>query len=218
VIGSVPLRRHRTDDEHENPAWPGLVDLFAFGMVVMLLLWVQALPEPPKPGGPAPDPRQVGLENLRNHFYGVIKPDDFVWDSKSFVLRLVRFHGREIFFASGRFNLEAGDADAIKAVASQLRLTLAAQPEVVVVVSGTADPTPLVSAVPPRDNIELSALRAAEVSRVLVEQGLQQKLQVVGLGETGSAIGKTVEEMREYRQVFVELKWVERVAPPPQRN
>ena len=34
--------RRRFSDDPDNPAWPGLVDLFAFGMVIMVVLWVGA--------------------------------------------------------------------------------------------------------------------------------------------------------------------------------
>jgi outer membrane protein OmpA-like peptidoglycan-associated protein len=211
MIGGAVARRRQREDGHENPAWPALVDLFAFGMVVMLLLWVQALPEPPKPPPPMPDPRQTGLENVRSGFSGVVNPSDFVWDPTQFVLRLVRFRQREIFFVPGRFNLKAQDVESIKIVARELSARLKDYPQVVVVVNGTADPTPLSSVRPPRDNVELSALRAAEVSRVLVQEGLQQKLQVVGLGEQGDATGKSPQQLQQYRQVFLELKWIEPV-------
>jgi outer membrane protein OmpA-like peptidoglycan-associated protein len=216
VNGIVPLRGRRADDEHENPAWPGLVDLFAFGMVVMLLLWVQALPEPPKPPGSGPE--EVGLGQVQIDLSGVVKPGDVVWDRTSLVLRLVRFKGHEIFFESGKFNLAPTDVESIRTVAQDLRRLFDKYPQVVILVNGSADPMKLFSTVPPRDNIELSALRAAEVSRVLVEEGLQQRLQVVGLGEKGDATGKTAEGLREYRKVFLELKWVEAVAAASQKS
>ncbi len=208
MIRGIAARRRNRDEEHENPAWPALVDLFAFGMVVMLLLWVQALPEPPKPPPPAPDPRLVGLSRFLSGLE-TTSAVDFVWDPKEPILRLIRFRGREIYFDSGRFDLAPEDIAIIRAVARDLSKELVMYPQVVVVVSGTADPSPLVRALPPRDNVELSALRAAEVSRVLVDEGFRQKLQVVGLGETGDAAGKSAEQMQMFRQVFIELKWFE---------
>jgi flagellar motor protein MotB len=202
----VARRRRHTDDEFESPAWPGLLDLFAFGMVVMLLLWIQSLPEPV---GPRPDPRQLGLDRFRGSFGdGEIRSSDFTWDAQSFTLRLVRFGNQEIFFPSARFDLTAADVEAIRRVAGELSGKLAQFPQVVIVVNGTADPIPLRSQHPPRDNVELSALRAAVVSRTLVETGLNGRFQVVGLGEVGLA-SEHSDAMKAYRRVFLELRWVE---------
>ena len=183
-------------------------------MVVMLLLWIQALPEPPKPVPPPPAPQVTGFTGLIKSFSGGgISPSDVVWDGASTTLRIGRFQGRDIFFASRSFDLEEADREAIAATARNLSDKLAKYPQVVVVVNGTADPNVFSDVRPPRNNVELSALRAAQVSQALVDAGLTQRIQIVGLGVTGEK-GKSKDEMKEFRRVFLELHWVETAAKP----
>lgn len=201
--------RRQSEEAQDNPAWPALVDLFAFGMVVMLLLWVQALPEPPKPPPPKPDPAIVDLQKLQGELQerGLHPDEDFEFDRRARILRFVRLGHEEVFFPSGVSDLTVSDIEAIRTTAKTLSSILGKFPQLVVVVNGTADPNPLSRDAPPRDNVELSALRAAAVSKILVEEGLKGRFQIVGLGEIGTAVGKTSEEMKQYRKVFLEIRW-----------
>ncbi len=202
MFGPSPRRRNR-DDEHENPAWPGLVDLFAFGMVVMLLLWVQSIP-PPKPptGGGQPTDPFGGID-----FKGNDIPVVHVGDK----LQIKKFPG-EIYFEQGHYDLKPSDAEALRNMALRLNRALLDRSDVRVVVNGTADPVPLSSAVPPRNNVELSALRAAEVSRTLLDGGLDRQLSIVGLGEQGTLQG-AADQMKELRRVYLELETSRTSAP-----
>ena len=58
-----------------------------------------------------------------------------------------------------------------------------------ITINGTADPRELQSDLPPRNNTELSALRAATVAAVLenAAPGLGQNLRILGLGSKGVA-------------------------------
>ena len=216
MSGGLVGRRGSRDDDQENPAWPGLVDLFAFGMVAMLLLWVSAIPEPPK--GPVLTPQERErlaqvkmLEEVRDVLSDrpVFGKDGLIVEENPPAIRVVRFSGQEIFFNRSEFVLSEGDRRALAQAAVEIRVAIVNRPELIVVVNGTADPEPFrPRETPPRDNIELSALRAAVVSRILAAEGLERRLQVVGLGTRGQAEGKTSEQLQEYRKVFIEL-WYE---------
>jgi len=214
VSGGLVGRRGSRDDDQENPAWPGLVDLFAFGMVTMLLLWVSAIPEPPKDPELTPQERERRAQVEILEGIGKVLKDKPVFGQDALIveqnppaIRVVRFSGQEIFFDSAEFVLSDADRKAIGQAAVEIRVAIASRPELIVVVNGTADPEPFrPRPTPPRDNIELSALRAAEVSRILAAEGLEKRLQVVGLGTRGEAEGKTREQLREYRKVFIELR------------
>lgn len=209
----TPMRRRGESDQHENPAWPGLVDLFAFGMIVMLLLWVQTLPEPPS-GPMLPPEERERLEQLE--LLGTVRDelppslrDGSVLQGSPPALVVRQFEGKEVFFDSAQYSLSDTDRLAVETAAREISRQMADRQNLVVLVNGTADPMALrPSNTPPRDNLELSALRAAEVSRILVEAGLTGRLQVVGLGEQGTAAGRTPEELREFRRVFLELRLI----------
>jgi len=82
-----------------------------------------------------------------------------------------------------------------------------------ITINGTSDPRELQSALPPRNNTELSALRAATVAALLenAAPGLGHNLRILGLGSKGQAkplapADNPDQAYREYRTVSLVLK------------
>jgi flagellar motor protein MotB len=179
------MRPRRNDEEGENAAWPGLVDLFAFGMVVMLVMWFASA----KTGGRDPlleKGREVSRA-LRGSLQADLHSADIVENMDLPGLEVRSYRGQEIYFDTNKFDLSESDRTAISTLGAIVAAAIKNQPAVIVKVNGTADPRPLSRIDPPRNNVELSALRAAEVNQILVSAGLKDRLTVVGLGETGTA-------------------------------
>ena len=186
-------RRHASE-EHDNPAWPGLVDLFAFGMVIILLLWAQAASRTPSAGtetGPASGESRIkerlteisGV--LRAQLGGKVKDVSYAEDPQRVDIRT---HIR--FVQKGTSSPD--QQEEVRSVCRTVIGFVAENDDTLLVISGKADPRPFRKEDPPRDNIELSALRAAEVSRIVFNSAatdkLQERISVRGLGDRGQPL------------------------------
>lgn len=212
------MRTRRRYEESENASWPGLVDLFAFGMVIMLVMWMASAaadpPEGPSTGSEAGAPDDPLLSKGRDvarqvqeALAGGLQHTDIVPKPDLPGLEIRSFQGREIYFRTGAFDLSPADEEAVGQLGEVVAAAIQEQRAVFVKVNGTADPRPLGQLVPPRDNVELSALRAAAVSKILVLAGLRDRLTVVGLGEIGDLrTASTEAELREFRKVYLTLE------------
>ncbi len=212
------MRTHsRYEDADHGIAWPGLVDLFAFGMILMFLLWAEARLRRPDPVARAPI--EIVEEQAAN-VSSLVEADAIgaglnVKRSEGRTLKLEVFGSRQIFFKTGVFDLPPEDVVAVRAAADVLSRVSQSHPSLVFVVNGTADPRKVNSLRPPRDNVELSALRAAAVAKILTDVGLGDRTRVQGLGETGDleaairnaggAENRLDEELGRYRQVTIEI-------------
>lgn len=215
------MLRRRSSDDHENPAWPGLVDLFAFGMVLMGVLWAAASPHA-EPGDArtaleearrrvaeleaenaglksavkgaeealdrlARTRAQALLDRLRGALpASEVRFGDLLPDSPEFAIEAVG--GRTPTFDKAKAILHDDDRALLARAAELLGPYVAADPALTLVIRGTADPRPLTSPAHPRDNVELSALRAADTAKALGAGSnvmTMGKLSVVGLGEVG---------------------------------
>jgi|GEM_PF-2226271 flagellar motor protein MotB len=284
----------RRREDAENPAWPGLVDIFGFTLAFLLLLWFaanwpqkvenlekktqdlgaqiasmsannQRLQEINR--GLAAKLRQQGLVNqdltgkisqleeskknleaqaglLRAHNLDLngqvaqltqekaalkdIGLKD--WEELLKLLQgklakkkmLVIPHKNEkeieiqgqprVTFATMKYELSPFDKQRLEVLAPIL-YELRQKKKFFITINGTADPRELQNAAPPRNNSELSALRAATVAALLEKAapGLGRYLRVTGLGVKGQerflAPGENPEEIyRQYRRVSLVLK------------
>ena len=217
----MTMLRRRSSDDHENPAWPGLVDLFAFGMVLMGVLWAAAAPAADAGDSRAElekarqriaelESENAGLKSvvkgaeealdrlararaqaLLDRLRAAIPASDVRFgellpDSPEFAIEAVG--GRTPTFDKAKAILHDDDRALLVRAAELLGPHVAADPALTLVIRGTADPRPLTSPVHPRDNVELSALRAADTAKALgagSDVMTMGKLSVVGLGEVG---------------------------------
>jgi flagellar motor protein MotB len=203
--------------EGGNPAWPGLVDIFIFTMVLILIGYAQT-----KPTGTTADLKAEiarlnqqlskmesekklledkidglkdqlasGLTNTaRKKLAGLSDELAKKIDNNDFNIKFnpedleiaVNAASEEITFDKGKYDLKENDISRLANFAKSLQVNVTK--EFVVVINGEADPRILRSMVPPRNNTELSALRAATVMAIVegAAPGLGQNLQVVGLG------------------------------------
>src|SRR5206468_8440142 len=196
------MRSRRSHEDGENAAWPGLVDLFAFGMVIMLVMWLAATnvgpSAPPTPGGGTNDPllakgRELATQ-LRGELQKSLLPTDLQEKPDLPGVELRSYHRKEVYFDTKKYELADNDREAITNLGKVVADAIESRPAVFVQVNGTADPRPFFQQVPPRDNVELSALRAAEVSKILIGAGLKNRLNVVGLGETGTLVAGATDD------------------------
>lgn len=234
-------RRGKSDTEEEGPAWPGLVDLFAFGMAVMTLLWIMSLVAERSRGDQARKQvkdltlsLQERLNNRKQKALEMLKdiPGLSVKDPESpdGILRLdiVAHDGillqatvpsqDKVTFVTQKYDLEVGKADRIVAVARAMKSRgFFNDPARILVVEGEADPRPfLTTHGVPRDNVDLSALRAATVSKLLLQAEIPaNQIEVVGLGarsqQSARRVGETLEEyerrLEEFRRVRLSLRF-----------
>jgi flagellar motor protein MotB len=115
-------------------------------------------------------------------------------------------------FETNRYQLSPYDTQRLEALAPIL-YELRQKKQFFITINGTADPRELHNLAPPRNNTELSALRAAAVAALMVKAapGLGQYLRVTGLGVKGHvrqlAPGENPDEAyRQYRTVNLVLK------------
>jgi flagellar motor protein MotB len=115
-------------------------------------------------------------------------------------------------FATNRYELSPYDKQRLDALAPIL-YELRQKKKFFITINGTADPRELHNINPPRNNTELSALRAAAVAALMVKAapGLGQYLRVTGLGVKGHtrklAPGENPDmAYRQYRTVNLVLK------------
>jgi flagellar motor protein MotB len=117
----------------------------------------------------------------------------------------------KITFETMKFDLSEADQDLLERLAPILR-DLRQSKKFFITINGTADPRELNRDFPPRNNAELSALRAATVGTVLEDgaTGLGQHLRILGLGSRGMSKTFPSEnldtEYRQYRTVSLVLK------------
>lgn len=117
----------------------------------------------------------------------------------------------KITFETMKFDLSDVDQDLLERLAPILR-DLRQSKKFFITINGTADPRELNRDLPPRNNSELSALRAATVGTVLEDAatGLGQHLRILGLGSKGGDKTLTTDNpetvYRQYRTVSLVLK------------
>ena len=118
----------------------------------------------------------------------------------------------KITFETMKYDLGTGDQNLLERLAPLLH-ALRASNKFFITINGTADPREFDHDLPPRNNSELSALRAATVATVLEDAapGLGQHLRILGLGSKGVAkTAHTTDNLntayRQYRTVSLVLK------------
>lgn len=229
-------------EEGDNPAWPGLVDVFAFTLVFVMLLWFgtdlrqkiadlqkekaaleQQMQEARKKIGQLEEQlanlaelMELGRKRLQSLFeqlQPVVDNHIFALEQKLDLLE-IRIQGRpQISFGTARYELSEDDRQRLTQLVPILNEALRDQP-FYILINGTADPREMRdSGFPPRDNIQLSALRAATVAALLerAAPGLGKQLRIVGLGVKGQEValhpGADPEELyRPYRTVDLVVK------------
>jgi flagellar motor protein MotB len=125
----------------------------------------------------------------------------------------IEIHGKpRITFGTLRYELTDANKQRLQLLAPILH-DLRQNKKFFITISGTADPREVHNAAPPRNNAELSALRAATVAAMLenASPGLGRHLRVMGLGVKGQekALSPGVdpdEFYQEYRSVSLVLK------------
>jgi flagellar motor protein MotB len=117
-----------------------------------------------------------------------------------------------VTFQTMKYELSPDDKRRLLALAPIL-YELRQKKKFYITINGTADPRELQNTAPPRDNTELSALRAATVAAMLEKSapGLGHYLRVTGLGVKGQernlAPGENADKIyRQYRTVNLVLK------------
>lgn len=175
-------------DEHDDPSWPGLVDIFAFTMVIMVFLMAYALREKTakqvaEEGGAATiNNAAIGLRNSAGDFK--------VTTTGKNELTIEGLESHPLSFSVNAFDLEPVQVARLERIADALGRLVAANAQVLFFIDGRADPQEFHQAQAPRDNTDLSALRAAFVAKTLVRRAptLERKLRVVGLGVEGEMV------------------------------
>jgi hypothetical protein len=184
----------RHSDGHDDPSWPGLVDIFAFTLVLVVFLMAAALEQPSREDSIRAD------EKLKEEFEkskivtaeeGLKKniPEESV--SSPVGQREITIQGpenKQISFLVNQYDLGAVDVLRLQRIANALNVEVVKNDlPVVITIDGRADPREFQRSIPPRDNTELSALRAAFVARTIIQQApnLSDYLRIVGLGVQG---------------------------------
>lgn len=117
----------------------------------------------------------------------------------------------KITFETMKYELNTPDENLLEQLAPILK-NLQQSNKFFITINGTADPREFDREAPPRNNPELSALRAATVGRVLEDAapGLGQHLRITGLGSRGAARASILQNpntaYRQYRTVSLVLK------------
>jgi len=125
----------------------------------------------------------------------------------------IEIHGKpRITFETMQYELSGADRQRLERLAPIL-LELRQKKPFFITINGTADPRELRDAAPPRNNTELSALRAATVAAMLenASPGLGRYLRVMGLGVKGQKKALAPEDdpdkfYQQYRTVSLVLK------------
>jgi flagellar motor protein MotB len=239
VALEIKLMRWRRRDEGENPAWPGLVDVFAFTLVFVMMLWFgtdlqEKLAELRKENADLKQQLQgarekiglleeklaklVGkgrkeLQSLFEQLLPFVENNSFAVEQELNLLEIRIQAKPPISFGTARYELSEDDRQRLFQLGPLLYKVLGDQP-FYILINGTADPREMRdSGVPPRDNIQLSALRAATVAALLEKAapGFGKHLRIVGLGVKGQEValkpGDDPEELyRPYRTVDLVVK------------
>jgi len=117
----------------------------------------------------------------------------------------------KITFETMKYDLDADDQNLLESTAAIL-YNLRQSNKFYLTINGTADPREFERDLLPRNNSELSALRAATVATVLenAAPGLGQHLRILGLGSKGTTKTNVKENLntayRQYRTVSLVLK------------
>lgn len=187
----MSLFASRQSDGHDDPSWPGLVDIFAFTLVLVVFLMAAAL-EQPQPKDVEKARQEFGEskigetgEDLRKRLPSeTVRPPD---DQNEIIVQ-----GPEknpISFRINEYELDSIHIVRLESIAVALDEVVKKNLPIRIIIDGRADPQEFKNRplTPPRDNRELSALRAAFVARTIVEKApdLSKHLHVVGLGEEG---------------------------------
>jgi outer membrane protein OmpA-like peptidoglycan-associated protein len=213
----MAFRSHREDD-NDNNAWPGLVDLFAFGMALVLLLWASA---ESRGAGPRADinlPLPPGIsieqwlaEDVSRRLRARLS-ENLRIEAVAGPWRAVIRTGVE--FPTNGFRLTEPQKRQVQQAASQLLGYLEEDKDSQLVIAGQADPNRYVveDGIPPDNNVELSALRAASVSALVIDSlgasgtepgDLRHRVSVRGLGEVLGHTDKS--RYGEHRTVVFEI-------------
>ncbi|MDP2326349.1 MAG: OmpA family protein [Gammaproteobacteria bacterium] len=201
------------------------MDLFAFGMALMVVLLAREYHMNAIAGENLPtrslaeavaEQQRAKIVDLHTSLQNA-DPEhsqDFKLDSTRNVILIETINGKAITFGSMKWHLEQGKATKLEGILAVVAEAMATESTSVLKINGTADPRKVVSPGTPSDNVELSALRAAAVARV-VRSGSRaidpKRVQVVGLGEDGDEdiSGLSVEEadamLQKYRRVNLEI-------------
>ncbi len=189
--------------------------MFAFSFVAMLIVWAVGTSTKRQPGEPDPPTKAVQAAvqrwetELQKGVPGIARLQ--LAENKT-VLQIGGFPDVEVLFDAAKFDLSGEDRERIGQVAEVLREILKRDAHANLMIAGTADERPFVRASPPRDNMELSALRATEVAKVLAERHLRERVFVRGLGEVTEGCGSaedeegSVDPYRGCRRVTLELR------------
>ena len=247
---------YRRLTDHENPAWPGLVDLFAFSMILVLFLWVSSQTPQSTDKTDLADSlrveqariesllvenamlrkqlsstratlakntsdrrrllRQAILEELNDvsrrlvDRFGPHPEDSGELDTARMRITIRRFLGRELLFGTLSSGLEEEDRLALARFVRMIADLLPEHPALRLDIEGTADPRPVRRTTHPRDNVELSALRAAAVANVMLSAtpALAGRVRVAGLGAVGHldpSVTDPETAYRHYRRVTLHL-------------
>jgi hypothetical protein len=219
-------------EESDNPAWPGLVDIFAFSLVLIILFYlglekrVQELiqenlalkAELEEIIAGVPNELKDFLERLNN----IIDPEKIIVKpnipANQVEIFLAQIHNpgkkekEPITFEIGEYKLSPDNHLRLRELTAKIFIAIKDWP-LIVEINGTADPQPLNASTPPRDNTELSALRAATVASTLVGAApeIGKQLQIVGLGVKGELLDPPPANPREAYKQFRTVGLVVRV-------
>lgn len=211
------MLQFRRRDEGENPAWPGLVDIFAFTLVFVLLLGFadinlfreenERLKKEINGLKKEITEFKEGVRGLRElkEFYGIVKtrlPENFSITFNEDAIEIVIKGVPPIYFETGEYNLSSLDSQRLSRLAPIIFSLIQGRP-FYVLINGTADPRFLPDrGIPPHNNVELSALRSATVADLLekVAPGVGRYLRVAGLGVRGEEAPPGVDREEYYRQ------------------
>jgi len=234
--------RRRRGEEGDNPAWPGLVDVFAFTLVFVMLLWfgtdlreviaklqqdkaaneqqlqeaktkIKALEEQVAKLVEVIGLGRQKLQDIWTRLEPRVDTNILIVEQKLDLLEIRIIGKPQIFFATARYELADDDKQRLSLLAPILYDEVRDQP-FYILINGTADPREMRDqGIPPRDNIQLSALRASAVAALLEKAapGLGKHLRIVGLGVKGQEValrpGDNIEEIyRPYRTVDLVVK------------
>lgn len=135
-----------------------------------------------------------------------------IWqlDTVANVIRIDSINGEPILFDKAKWAIRQDDLPRLQNVVNIVAREMTDHDYTVLQINGTADPDPLTGHHFLSDNIELSAMRAAAVARVLngAASGIEQnRIRVVGLGEVGQVVSNAEKKRayQKYRTVRMEI-------------
>lgn len=213
-------RRRR--EEGDNPAWPGLVDVFAFTLVFVILLNIadnskknidelfkenKQLQQENKKLEEKYEELKKGVAGLKElkEFYHVVKdklPNDYEINIDEDAIEIIINGVPPIYFETGEYKLSTKDTQRLSRLASLVYPLIREKP-FYVLINGTADPRYLYDrGIPPHNNVELSALRSATVADLMekIAPGVGKYLRVAGLGVRGEEAPPGVDREKYYQQ------------------